>query len=185
MAKMSEPLVLVVDDEPKNLQLIGSLLRERGYDFAYASSGAQALEAVRNDPPDLILLDIMMPEMDGFEVCKRLKQDMATASIPIIFLTAKKETEDIVHGFHVGGVDYVTKPFQPEELLARVATHIQLHQLQGLLPICSYCKKIRNDKNYWEQIEDYIQKNTGVYFSHGICPECYEKIIAEQGWDKK
>jgi CheY-like chemotaxis protein len=122
-----KPLILIVDDIPKNLQVLASILKsEEKYNIAAATSAAKALKIVDNVLPDLILLDIMMPEMDGLEVCRRLKSSRVTRDIPIIFLTAKAESEDIVTGFESGGVDYVTKPFNSTELLARVQTHIKL-----------------------------------------------------------
>ncbi len=124
---MEKPLILLVDDNPKNLQVLGSLL-EGTYKTAVAENGAEALEFVKKRFPDLILLDILMPEIDGFEVCERLKALPETRDIPIIFLSAKTETQDIVKGFEVGGVDYITKPFHAPELLVRVHTHIELRQ---------------------------------------------------------
>jgi class 3 adenylate cyclase/CheY-like chemotaxis protein len=128
--------ILIVDDTPKNIQVLGTLLRQEGYQINVASNGLQALNIVAKAIPDLILLDVMMPELDGFQTCRRLKQDSATRDIPIIFLTAKTETEDIVQGFEIGAVDYVTKPFNPPELLSRVHTHLSLQaaraKLQGL-----------------------------------------------------
>jgi two-component system sensor histidine kinase/response regulator len=122
----SRTRILVVDDITKNLQVVGTMLRNAGYEIMPTTSGAQALERVRVQPPDLILLDLMMPDMDGIEVCRRLKADPVTAQIPVIFLTASNEMEHLVKGFEVGAVDYVTKPFNPPELLARVRTHIEL-----------------------------------------------------------
>jgi len=155
----------------------------------------------------LILLDIMMPEMDGFEVCQELKKDPQLSQIPVIFLTAKADTESIVMGFEIGAKDYITKPFRYEELLARVKTHLDLKKaydtqsrllfekeqlvaelqkalkeiktLKEFIPICSFCKKIRNDKQYWEELEGYISKRTDSKFSHGICPECAKKHYPE------
>ncbi len=126
--KISEksPLILIVDDIPKNLQVLSNILNSRGYQISFASNGKQALSVVSTTLPDLILLDIMMPEMDGYEVCRRLKEDERTRDIPIIFLTGKAETEDIIKGFKLGAVDYVTKPFNSIELLSRVKTHIEL-----------------------------------------------------------
>jgi two-component system sensor histidine kinase/response regulator len=125
--------VLVVDDITKNLQVVGTLLRQAGYAVTPATSGAEALEGLREKVPDLILLDLMMPEMDGLEVCRRLKADAATRQTPVIFLTASNEMEHLVKGFEVGAVDYVTKPFNPPELLARVRTHLELkHARQRL-----------------------------------------------------
>lgn len=119
-------LILIVDDVPRNLQVLGNILRGRDYNIAAAMHGRQALSLLENIQPDLILLDVMMPEMDGFETCKRLKASDKTKDIPVIFLTAMTETEDIVNGFECGAVDYVTKPFNATELLVRVETHIEL-----------------------------------------------------------
>ena len=118
--------ILVVDDITKNLQVVGTVLRNQGYKVMAAASGAEALKCVRTQLPDLILLDLMMPEMDGLEVCRRLKSDSTTSQVPVIFLTASNEMEHLVNGFEVGAVDYVTKPFNPPELLARVRTHLEL-----------------------------------------------------------
>ena len=122
--------LLIVDDTPQNLQVLGGILREQGYKLSVAQSGVQALEVARRVLPDLILLDVMMPEMDGFEVCRQLKADPAMAEIPVIFLTAKTEAEDVVRGFELGAVDYVGKPFNPPELLQRVQTHLELALLR-------------------------------------------------------
>ncbi len=127
------PFILVVDDKAKNLQLVGSLLEDQGYDIAFAKSGQRALELVEQDPPDLILLDVMMPGMDGYEVCATLKKNETVAYIPVIFLTAKTETEDIVQAFESGGIDYVTKPFRTGELIARVATQLELQRARKRL----------------------------------------------------
>ncbi len=122
--------LLIVDDTPQNLQVLGGILREAGYKLSVAQSGVQALEVAQRVLPDLILLDVMMPEMDGFEVCRRLKGEETTGEIPVIFLTAKTEAEDVVRGFELGAVDYVTKPFNPPELLKRVQTHLELALLR-------------------------------------------------------
>ena len=118
--------ILIVDDTPRNIQVLGAILRQEGYQLNIAQNGLQALEVVEDTLPDLILLDVMMPELDGFETCTRLKKESRTKDIPIIFLTAKVETEDIVKGFEIGAVDYVIKPFNQTELLARVKTHLEL-----------------------------------------------------------
>lgn len=120
------PGILVVDDTPANLSFLCGLLKERGYRARPVPSGVLALQAAAAERPDLILLDIGMPEMDGFEVCKRLKADPRLEKVPVIFLTARTATEDKVKAFALGGVDYVTKPFQFEEVDARVATHLKL-----------------------------------------------------------
>lgn len=120
--------VLIVDDVTKNIQLVANFLKQAGYDINYALSGKNALNHIKKEKFDLILLDIMMPEMDGFEVCQRLKSDELTKDIPIIFLTAKTDIDSITKGFQVGGIDYITKPFNKAELLARVKTHLELLQ---------------------------------------------------------
>lgn len=119
-------LIFIVEDVPRNLQVLFHILKKGEYRIAAASNGRQALDMIPEARPDLVLLDVMMPEMDGFEVCRQLKKNPAAADIPIIFLTAKAESTDIVKGFEIGAVDYVTKPFNPAELLARVKTHLEL-----------------------------------------------------------
>lgn len=128
-----KPIILIVDDVPKNIQVLGTLLNKFECELAVAMNGQQALDTVKKIMPDLILLDIMMPQMDGHEVCRRLKNDEVTKDIPIIFLTAKIETEDVVKGFELGAVDYVTKPFIGRELLARVKTHLDYVQIKKSL----------------------------------------------------
>lgn len=128
--KNNQRMVLIVDDIPKNIQLLGSILKEHNYRIAMATNGKQALEIARSTLPDIILLDIMMPGMDGFEVCRQLKSSEKTGHIPIIFITGRTDVEDIVTGFELGGVDYVTKPFNKVELLARIKTHLDLKEAQ-------------------------------------------------------
>jgi signal transduction histidine kinase len=125
--------ILIVDDVPTNLRLLSQMLTVRGYKVRAVLNGARALAASHIAPPDLILLDIMMPEMDGYEVCQRLKMDERTRDIPVLFISALGETEDKVKGLMVGGVDYIAKPFQHEEVLARVQTHLALRNLQKSL----------------------------------------------------
>lgn len=122
--------LLIVDDKPQNLRLLSDFLAEQGFELMLSRSGAQALEKARLATPDLVLLDLRMPEMDGFEVCKCLKADPATAEIPVIFMTAEDDTRAKVEGFALGAVDYITKPVQREELVARIQHHLQLHRLQ-------------------------------------------------------
>lgn len=225
--------ILVVDDTPSALKVLTDTLTAEGYQVRPANSGELALAAVVSNVPELILLDIRMPGMDGFEVCRRLKSHQGSSAVPVIFISALAELEDRVEGFRLGAVDFVTKPFQRDELLARVRTHLALHrltlaleqrtaqlqllnnqlqneilertmveeqlavkvcqleatlarvkQLEGIIPICMYCKKIRDDKDSWSQIEQYITEHSEAVFSHGICPECMihqeEKFAALQ-----
>ena len=145
--------ILVVDDVLQNLQVVGTMLRNEGYDVMPAGSGTQALERVRVRMPDLILLDLMMPEMDGLEVCRRLKTDPAAQRIPIIFLTASNEMEHLVKGFEAGAVDYVTKPFNGPELLARVRTHLELKLARERL------RQMNDEKNEFMGIAAHDLRN--------------------------
>jgi DNA-binding response OmpR family regulator len=121
--------IMVVDDQPANLKLMEEILRQEGYNVRSFPRGRLALAVAGEDQPDLILLDITMPEMNGFEVCEQLKSDPTLAPIPVIFLSALSDTSDKVMAFRCGGVDYITKPIQVEELQARVKTHLELHYL--------------------------------------------------------
>ena len=129
-ASPADSRVLIVEDAPANIQALTAILREKGYAISIATNGRQALDVLASVRPDLILLDVMMPEMDGFETCTRIKASAQWRDIPIIFLTAKSETGDIVRGFELGAVDYVAKPFHAHELLARVHTHLAMHRLR-------------------------------------------------------
>lgn len=180
--------ILIVDDNPHNLQVLGSHLSNASYELSFAMSGKEALTFLENadNHPDCILLDIMMPEMSGYEVCEEIRKDKRLEWTPIIFLTAKNDTDDIVKGFDVGGTDYVTKPFNSRELLARIKTQVALKQareeidlLRGIIPICSNCGKIRNDEGYYQQLHEYVSRLMGVTFSHGICPDCAKDIYGD------
>jgi adenylate cyclase len=127
--------ILVVDDAPANIQTVAAIVKGQGYQVTVATNGNQALDVVERIRPDLILLDVMMPELDGFETCRRIKRVEAWRAIPIIFLTAKTDTLDLVKGFEIGAVDYVGKPFNAHELLARVGTHLTIDQLRRSLAV--------------------------------------------------
>ncbi len=182
----SANLILVVDDQPANLKVLLSFLKAHDFDVRIAENGERALSVLENEQPELILLDIMMPKMNGFETCRAIKANAKTADIPIIFMTALSALEDKIEGFAAGGVDYIVKPFEQTEVLARINTHITLRKqqleleqnlaeikrLEGILPICSFCKKIRDDEGYWQQVEQYISEHSQAVFSHGLCAEC-------------
>lgn len=193
--------IYIVDDFQENIQVLGNILLEKGFNIHVARNGKQLLAGIEKTKTDLILMDVSMPEMDGYEACEALKANEDTKDIPVIFLTAKTEKQDIVKGFKAGGVDYITKPFFSDELLARVNTHLELKlardmimqknnelqkalaeikQLSGMLPICSSCKKIRDDEGYWEQIENYITEHSEIEFSHSLCPECAKKLYPDE-----
>ncbi len=186
--------VLIVDDEAVIRRLLATSLKSWGYEVLTASGGEQAWEILkRDDAPSLAILDWTMPGMDGLELCKKVRALQKSKKPYLIFVTAKARTQDIVTGLEAGADDYIVKPFQREELRARVrvgermlelqtalADHVReledalarVKQLQGLLPICSYCKKVRDDRNYWQQVETYIEGHSDAQFTHGICPEC-------------
>ncbi|MBC8283558.1 MAG: response regulator [Nitrospinae bacterium] len=136
--------ILIVDDTPANIDVLRKFMTESGYDISIAPDGKIALKIINNSKPDLILLDVMMPGIDGFEVCRHLKENDDTKDIPVIFVTAKTETSDIVQGFQVGGVDYITKPFEREEVLSRVKTHLKI---QNLIKEKTRFNEILSDKN--------------------------------------
>jgi sigma-B regulation protein RsbU (phosphoserine phosphatase) len=125
--------LLIVDDVPENIKVLGAGLQHAGYIIVFATNGEQAIEIAHKHKIDLILLDIMMPGMDGYEVCRALKSDKQTASIPVIFITAKTQNEDILRGFETGAVDYITKPFNAAELSARVKTHLELERSRQII----------------------------------------------------
>ena len=126
--KTEEQSILIVDDVPKNIQLLGSILKEESYELEFATSGKEALEWLDSKQFDLVLLDIMMPEMDGFEVCRRIKENPYTREVSVIFLTAKADFQSIIQGFEVGAVDYITKPYNRKELMIRVKTHLTMQR---------------------------------------------------------
>lgn len=193
--------VLVADDEPVSRTVVGAMLRKAGYPVVYASDGEQAWEQLQSiDPPALALLDWEMPGLQGPEVIERLRgqQQQLTSTTYVILLTSRDSSADIVRGLRAGADDYVTKPANEDELIARVnvgARVVQLQTaladrvrsleealanvkaLQTLLPMCAYCKSIRNDQNYWEKVETYFTQHSNVSFTHSYCPSCYDRFV--------
>ncbi len=196
--KRSEVNILIAEDDPVARRVLEALLSKWGYTVSVCTDGAEAWEKLQaEDAPTLAILDWMMPRMDGLQVCRKLRAVSRREPTYVILLTAKECGDDVVAGLQAGADDYVTKPFDGEELRARVqvgrrvvelqrslaerVTELegalaQVRQLGGLLPICSYCKKIRNDHNYWEQVESYITDHSSAQFSHSICPGCYDEF---------
>jgi CheY-like chemotaxis protein len=169
------------------------------YSVTAVNDGAEAWRVLQEGAaePTLAILDRMMPNMDGAEVCRRVRAELPLANMYLILLTSLDERRDVVAGLEAGADDYVVKPFDPDELRARVQVGVRVlslqerladrvaelqaalsnvKQLQGLLPICSYCKRIRGDDQYWTQVESYIAEHSGAQFSHGICPACYATL---------
>jgi two-component system, OmpR family, response regulator VanR len=255
--------ILIVEDSPTQTKLLRLILEEHGYHVVSANNGIKALESVRSQKPHLIITDIVMPEMDGFALCKAVKQDPALKSIPVMLLTSLSDPQDVIKGLQAGADNFLTKPYEDTFLISRIQyifanlelrknkssgtdmeivfenqkyiihsdrmqivdlllstydnavqknhelhkahgdlleIHRQLEQknvqlekfnrdlqqalaevktLSGLLPICANCKKIRDDKGYWGQIESYMAKRTGVEFTHGICPDCAKKYFPD------
>jgi DNA-binding response OmpR family regulator len=191
--------ILVAEDELISRHMLEFSLRQWGYEVTAVEDGTQAWAVLQSElTPQVAILDWLMPGMDGTEICRQIRKDPRTSAIYIILLTARSGREDKIHGLQSGADDYITKPFDRDELRARVQVGMRVLELQGalahrirqleealsrvnllqgLLPICSYCKKIRNDRNYWQQVEGYISEHSEVQFSHGICPECYAKFV--------
>jgi sigma-B regulation protein RsbU (phosphoserine phosphatase) len=171
------PLVLIVDDNPKNLQILGNYLQNEGYQVEFALDGNSALDWIKRTEFDLVLLDIMMPGMDGFEVCKIIKNDQVRQKIPVIFLTAKVDTESIVKGFDLGAVDYVIKPFNQRELIARVKTQIEIKrgrdEIARNLKVIEYKNKlIKYSIQYAHTIQAAVLKasmNGSNFFPEQFC----------------
>lgn len=199
---MNEPKpvrILVAEDDSVSRRLLEATLTKWGFQVTTAADGKVALEALcKDDAPRLAILDWMMPEIDGIEVCRRLRQHPHGASTHVIILTAKGTKEDVVQGLESGADDYLTKPFDRGELRARVRVGLRVlemqqtladrvreledalskvKQLQRLVPICSYCKKIRDDTNYWQQVDQYMSAHTEARFTHGICPDCMSTVV--------
>jgi len=178
----NKPLIFIVDDVPENIQIAMSHLRELKCDFAYATSGEQALERISATNPDLILMDVMMPGMSGFQAVEILNQKKETHSIPVIFLTARAESEDVVHGFNLGGVDYITKPFKGIELRSRVRNHLELHayrsNLERLVEERSREAELLKDViiEAMGELAEYRDPETG---SHIHRTRAYVQVLAE------
>jgi DNA-binding response OmpR family regulator len=186
MKTNKQPLVLVVDDNPENLRVVAGTLEQAGLAVALALSAEEALLFLKDRLPDCVLLDIMMPHMDGLELCEQLKAKPHYALIPVIFLTAREELDDVLKGFTAGGVDYIVKPFNGAELIARVKTHIELklareeiRTLRGILPVCANCKKVRDHDNAWVPFEIFVKDHTEADISHGMCPHCLKQLYPE------
>jgi len=196
--------ILVAEDDAISRQVLIGMLKKWNFESIAVTNGLAAWQELQaNSAPQLAILDWTMPGMDGIDICKKVRSHPGMASTYIMLLTARHRSEDIVEGLGAGADDYITKPFEGKELQARIQVGIrvlklqedletrvvelqdalsQVKQLRGLLPICSYCKKIRDDQNYWLQIESYFSEYTQTKFSHSICPECFiDKVEPDLG----
>jgi CheY-like chemotaxis protein len=192
---------LIADDDLVTATAISSSVMAWGFDVVVAHDGHAAWECLSaSPPPPLAVLDWEMPGLDGPELCRRLRADPARAHVYLLLLTARSGPTDLIEGLGAGADDYLVKPVNLNELRARLhvgvrvvslqerlsnkvaelqATLDKVRQLRGLLPICSYCKRIRNDQNYWQRVEVYVTEHTDARFTHGICPTCLEAAKAE------
>jgi PleD family two-component response regulator len=198
--------ILIAEDEKISRRLLETTLTKAGHEVVAVEDGLKASESIRKVVPDMLVTDWMMPELDGVELCHQVRSLNLPSYVYIILLTSLTQKENIIQGLDAGADDYVTKPFERTELLARVRagerviqleralrqknkelseTLAHVKQLKGLLPICMFCKKIRNDENYWQKVEEYLVEHTGADFSHSICPECLEKHYPEYVEKKK
>ncbi len=193
--------VLIAEDDRVTGEILARTLQRWSYETTVVSDGAQAWDHLRMaTAPTLAILDWMMPEIDGPDVCRRVRAELPLANMYLLLVTAREGRGDVIAGLDAGADDYIIKPFDPDELRARVAVGVRVlglqqklaervaelqdalsnvKQLRGLLPICSYCKRIRGDDQYWQQVEGYIADHSEAQFSHGICPSCYATISAE------
>ncbi|HEY5561459.1 MAG TPA: diguanylate cyclase [Clostridiaceae bacterium] len=173
--------ILIVDDNPHNLQVLAEVVQKDEHEVIIAMNGKEALEAISMEKPDLILLDVMMPGLDGYEVCKRIKEKEDFEEVPIIFLTAKTETEDIVKGFESGAIDYIKKPFNPIELGARIKTHLDLKSSRDQLKKAYEIIKLKNDelKEVMEKLEVAAVTDplTGLNNRRFIIEKIVEEIV--------
>jgi phosphoserine phosphatase RsbU/P len=195
--------ILIADDDVVLRHALRVHLERWSYDVVESADGRQAWDMLQgHSPPPLAIVDWNMPGIDGLTLCQELRNAPALAAMYVILLTGNQERSDVIAGLESGADDYITKPFDWNELRARLRIGsrivglqqvlaarveelqealIDVRKLSGLLPICAYCKRIRDDKNYWQQIEKYFSERSEAQFSHGICPDCLEEHLPSSG----
>ncbi len=179
--------ILIAEDDRMSAKMLSRTVEQWGFETTVVHDGIAAWDSiVGKSPPDLAILDWVMPGIDGIELCKRVRSTKLPTQIYLILLSARSTQQDLIVGLDAGADDYLTKPFDPDELRARIhvgrrtlALLASVKRLTGLLPICSYCKRIRTDTDYWEQVDSYVAEHSDARFSHGICPQCLERALAE------
>jgi phosphoserine phosphatase RsbU/P len=191
--------ILIADDDRVTRRMLEVAALQWGYNTVLAEDGKAAWKILQDpEPPRLALLDWIMPGLSGLDICRRVRTEFRETPPYLILLTVKGNRSDIVEGLQGGADDYIAKPFDPEELRARLqvgvrivtlqqtlaqqladlrAAQAQVNQLEGLVPICCYCKRVRDDQNYWQQVESYVSAHSHARFSHGICPTCFETEV--------
>jgi phosphoserine phosphatase RsbU/P len=191
--------ILIAEDDKVTRMRLERTLGGWGFDVVAVGDGQAAWERLcSEDPPRLCIIDWLMPAMEGPELCRRVREKFPEEYFYLIILSAQQGVDNLIEGLGAGADDYVTKPFIGRELRSRIDVGVRViglermlankvhqlevaledvKQLRGLLPICSYCNKIRNDDDYWEQVDSYITRHSDVEFSHSICPSCYEKHV--------
>lgn len=201
MTSATRMRILIADDDLTSRTVLTSVLQKLDYDVTALPDGQSAWEALQqNDAPRLVILDWLMPGIDGVELCRRIRSRETDQPPYLILLTTRAEKKDISEGLNSGANDYLTKPFDLSELRARLAVGArmialqdrlfgkilelrdaleQIKTLRGIVPICSSCKKIRDDKGYWSQVEAYISRHSDATFSHGICPDCLHRLYPD------
>jgi DNA-binding response OmpR family regulator len=194
--------ILIAEDDLVSRRMLEATLLRWGYEVVVTSDGLAAWQALQEkDAPRMAILDWMMPGLDGIDICRKARARSTSEPPYVILLTAKGSKTDIVSGLQAGADDYIVKPFDRDELRARVQAGVRIlslqasltarvrdleealarvKTLQGLLPICSYCKRVRNDDHYWQQVESYVSDHSDARFSHGICPDYYESVVRPQ-----
>ena len=196
--------ILIAEDDSVTRRILEASLERLGLDVIATEDGDAAwrvLETLKGkNAPELVMLDWMMPGLEGIEICRRMRATPGFDLVYVILVTSRKDKQDLAEGLSAGANDYIAKPFDPGELIARVragervvklqsslaarVTELEVaiahvRRLQGLLPICSHCKKVRNEANYWERVDSYLSSHSDLEFTHGICPECSEEMMRE------
>lgn len=194
--------ILIAEDDPVSRHILTTNLANWGHEVVAVSNGLEAWHVLqKDDAPHFAILDWMMPAMEGPEVCRRLRQSAREIATYVILLTARQGVAEVVKGIAAGADDYLTKPYHRDELCGRVQVGVrmielqtkladrvgqleqaleQVKRLQGIIPICGYCKKIRDDQDYWQNVDSYIATHSEAEFSHGICPSCFTEIVEPQ-----
>jgi sigma-B regulation protein RsbU (phosphoserine phosphatase) len=194
--------ILIAEDDPVSCHVLTANLTKWGHEVVAVNNGLDAWLALQqDDAPNLVILDWMMPGMEGPEVCRHLRQSVREIETYVILLTARQGVAEVVKGIAAGADDYLTKPYHRDELRVRVQAGVrmielqmkladrvgqlqqaleQVKRLQGIIPICGYCKKIRDDQDYWQNVDSYIATHSEAEFSHGVCPACFANIVEPQ-----